>query len=114
MNFEPTKRSPRTALATVDEYGLQVSSWGGSVLRHDDGSWHMWAAEMAGGTGIKSWITNSQVVHAVADSPLGPWTRRDTVFPVFAHEPTVARAPTGEYVMYFTGTGPAYGDDDIP
>jgi hypothetical protein len=22
--------------------------------------------------------------------------------PVFAHEPTVARAPTGEYVMYFT------------
>lgn len=73
----------------------------------------MWAAEMSNGTGIKSWITNSQVVHAVAEDPNRPFafTRKDVVWPVFAHEPTVSRAPTGEYVMYFTTD---YGQPLIP
>jgi hypothetical protein len=39
-----------------------VSSWGGSVLLADDGKYHMWAAEMTEGVGIKAWITNSQVL----------------------------------------------------
>ena len=53
------------------------------------------AAEMTDGVGIKAWITNSQVVHAVADSPTtSPYafTRKEVVAPVFAHEPTVSRA----------------------
>ena len=80
-----------------------ASSWGGSVLRGDDGRYHMWAAEMTEHTGIKAWVTNSQVVHAVAQAPAPHrFERRGTVWPVFAHEPTVARAPTGEYVMFFT------------
>lgn len=74
----------------------------------------MWAAEMVNGAGIKTWISNSQVVHAVADKPTGPYKRKAVVWPVFAHEPTVARAPTGEYVMYFTGGGPARGQKQIP
>ena len=61
-----------------------------------DGSWFMpGAAEMTDGVGIKAWITNSQVVHAVADSPTtSPYmfTRKEVVAPVFAHEPTVSRA----------------------
>eukprot|EP01043_Picozoa_sp_COSAG02_P046088 COSAG02_NODE_4280_length_5552_cov_6.509628_8_plen_63_part_00 len=49
---------------------------------------------MTNGVGIKAWITNSQVVHAVADSPTAPFqfTRKEIVAPVFAHEPTVSRA----------------------
>ena len=53
------------------------------------------AAEMTDGVGIKAWITNSQVVHAVADSPAtAPYRfmRKQVVAPVFAHEPTVSRA----------------------
>ena len=57
----------------VDAHGLQTSSWGGSVLRADDGLLHMWAAELIDGVGIKSWISNSQVVHAVADTPSRPF-----------------------------------------
>ena len=38
----------------------------------DDGKYHMWAAEMTEGVGIKAWITNSQVVHAVAAHPVRP------------------------------------------
>ena len=88
--------------------GLQpptrVSSWGGSVLRDNDGVYHMWAAEMTESTGIKSWITNSQIVHAIANNPSTPFRfeRQEVVWPVFAHEPTVSRAPSGEYVMMYT------------
>ena len=123
-----------------------------SVHASDDGRLHMWAAEMSDHVGIKAWITNSQVVHAVvsvqppppllpcsaffffglsvgvrrrhqesvpqhlnrrgchsatggsrgqADAPDKPFsfTRKEVVMPVFAHEPTVSRAPTGEWVM---------------
>eukprot|EP00946_MAST-07B_sp_MAST-7B-sp1_P001096 g1096.t1 len=59
---------------------------------------------MTESTGINAWITNSQIVHAVADDPEKPFrfVRKDVVWPVFAHEPNVVRAPTGEYVMIFT------------
>eukprot|EP00931_Biecheleriopsis_adriatica_P116186 TRINITY_DN91865_c0_g1_i1.p1 TRINITY_DN91865_c0_g1~~TRINITY_DN91865_c0_g1_i1.p1 ORF type:complete len:411 (+),score=60.13 TRINITY_DN91865_c0_g1_i1:20-1252(+) len=114
MNFVRPSSQAKVGLASIDSEGLQISSWGGSVLQHEDGTWHMWASEMTNGTGIKSWITNSQVVHAVASGPLGPWKRQEVVWPVFAHEPTVARSPAGEYVMFFTGGGPAYGQQAIP
>ena len=110
FRFEPLAASSPShtpGLRTVDPAtGEQVSSWGGSVLRGDDGKWHMWAAEMTHGVGIKAWLTNSQVVHAVANEPDSArphqFTRKEVVAPVFAHEPTVARAPTGEFVMFYT------------
>ena len=100
FNFAPLDLAKGSGLRTVDSRGLQVSSWGGSVHLADDGKYHMWAAEMTEGVGIKAWITNSQVVHAVADTPSAPhaFTRKEVVAPVFAHEPTVSRAPTGEWV----------------
>lgn len=52
--------------------------------------------------GIEAWRTNSQIVHATSVDGVR-FTRRGAVFPPFAHEPTVARAPTGEFVMWFTG-----------
>jgi hypothetical protein len=44
----------------------KTSTWGGSVLRHDDGKYHMWASEITRHCGIHRWISNSVVVHAVA------------------------------------------------
>ena len=98
FNFAPVDTKLGTGMRQVDAHGLQTSSWGGSVLRADDGLLHMWAAELIDGVGIKSWISNSQVVHAVADTPSRPFafSRKEVVFPVFAHEPTVSRAPSGE------------------
>jgi len=104
FNLVPLDPTRGTGLRTLDHTGSQVSSWGGSVLLAEDGQYHMWAAEMSGSVGIKAWITNSQIVHAVADQPARPnaFSRKEVVAPVFAHEPTVARAPTGEYVMFYT------------
>ena len=110
FNFAPLDLAEGSGLRSLDKTGLQISSWGGSVHLADDGKYHMWAAEMTEYVGIKAWITNSQVVHAVADSPSASpykFTRREVVAPVFAHEPTVSRAPTGEWVMFYTSN---YGE----
>ena len=80
-----------------------TSTWGGSVLRGDDGTYHMWASEITKKCGIHRWISNSIVVHAVSKGP-PDWVfeRKEAVFPLFSHEPIAARAPTGEYVLYIT------------
>ena len=82
--------------------GRNTSSWGGAVLRADDGKYHMWISEMTEHCGIGAWAQNSRIIRAEADEPHGPFRRQQVVWNVFAHEPMMARAPTGEYVMFFT------------
>lgn len=79
-----------------------MSTWGGSVLRADDGRYHGWFSLVTRSCGIHRWLSNSVVVHATADSPLGPFTKKETVFGLFSHEPAAQRAPSGEYVLFFT------------
>jgi len=84
-----------------------LSSWGGSVLYGDDGLYHMYAAEIEGSCGMNVWLSNSLVIHATSPDPtLYPFTRKGVVQEVFSHEPIAARAPTGEYVVYFTAVLP--------
>jgi len=82
-----------------DSQGRNRSSWGGSILSMN-GVWHMWAARMENYCGIGQWEQNSKIVHAMAADALGPYTERDTVAGVFAHEPCVTRdVRTGELLM---------------
>jgi len=76
------------------------SYWGGSTLFFG-GQWHAWNAEITSSCGIWAWGSNSQIVYSTSDTATGTYRRQSVVFPAFAHEPTVARAPTGEFVMYF-------------
>ena len=73
------------------------------MLVGDDGAFHMFASRMTGNCGIGSWLSNSEVVHATSTSPTGAFAVRGVVWPAWAHEPSVARAPTGEFVMLWTG-----------
>ena len=57
---------------------------------------------MVNGCGIWAWCSNSQIVHAVSSTPTGAYSRKGVAQKVWSHEPTVARAPTGEFVMMFT------------
>ena len=82
--------------------GYNTSSWGGAVLRGDDGRYHMWASEMTEHCGIGAWAQNSRVIHSVADTAGGTYRRVGVVWNVFAHEPMMARGDKGEWVMYFT------------
>ena len=82
--------------------GANTSSWGGDVLLADDGTYHMWSAEMTEHCGIGAWAQNSRIIRATAKDLGSPFVREQVVWKVFSHEPMMARAPTGEYVMYFT------------
>lgn len=101
------KRCERLDLAPVDgavlgfdpvEDGRNMSSWGGGVVEIG-GAFHLYASELVNHCGIDSYILNSGVVHAVAADLAGPYVRRDSLLPPFAHEPVVALAPTGELVV---------------
>lgn len=50
---------------------------------------------------MNSWFTNSQVNHAVSNSPLGPYKRTGLVFPPFSTNPTLSQSAgrNGELVM---------------
>eukprot|EP01060_Flectonema_neradi_P014030 TRINITY_DN2074_c0_g1_i2.p1 TRINITY_DN2074_c0_g1~~TRINITY_DN2074_c0_g1_i2.p1 ORF type:complete len:496 (+),score=83.00 TRINITY_DN2074_c0_g1_i2:95-1489(+) len=95
-------------IETGTDLGLEqtdISTWGGSVLYDEtDGLYHMWAAEMINSCGIRAWRTNSQIRHATSPDPLTvPFTPKEVVFGVFAHEPTVTRDPsTGDFLIIFT------------
>lgn len=99
LNLEPPKTD--YGYQGVDD-GHHTSSWGGAVLKHEDGLFHMWASEMTEHCGIGAWAQNSRVIHATSKTPTGPYQRRETVWEVFSHEPEVVPGPHGEYVMYFT------------
>ena len=63
----------------------------------------MWASEMTHHCGINAWSKNSQIIHATTTSLLtSPFVRDSVVVPVFSHEPDVIRAPSGEFVMFYT------------
>lgn len=102
----------RTAGLRATDGGHNTSTWGGTVaLDNVTGALHMWASEMAGHCGIQSWKINSFVVHAVAQKETpAVFTRvnssaspTDMTFPIFTHEPSVSRAPSGEWVLYWSG-----------
>ncbi len=81
-----------------------VSSWGGSVQKQDGQYW-MFAAEMSHGCDLRTWQTNSQVVSAVADTPVGPFVRQDVVIPPWSHNPQAVVAPDGTWVIFTLGPG---------
>ena len=87
------------------------TSWGMSVVAAPagGGAVHGYVAEMANECGLSAWTRGSQVVHASAASPTGPFLRgpagADVVVPAWAHNPQVIRAPDGNYVIFTLGDG---------
>ena len=81
-----------------------TSTWGGSTLHGDDGRLYMYAVEMVGHCGIQAWTRNSRVIVASADNASAPFKFEKELFGVLSHEPVATRAPTGEFVIFFTTT----------
>lgn len=82
--------------------GRPVSSWGGTVHRLAHGSFGMLASQMMNHCGLNSWTRNSRVIFATSATSAGPYRHHSIVEGAFSHEPSVARAPNGSWVMYFT------------
>ena len=111
LNILPTNK---TSGYQNFEGGMNVSSWGGSVILGKDGKYHMYAAEMASWCGINAWRPNSILIHAISDTPTGKYTKTDEIALVWTHEPTACNGPNGEYIVYAVHSPyPDGGNPDI-
>ncbi len=87
--------------------------WCGTVVKDDAGRFHHYASRWPRGLSFgPHWLTNSEVVHSVADRPEGPYTFSDVALPPrdpafwdgrMTHNPVVRRFGS-KYVLYYTGT----------
>lgn len=87
--------------------------WGMSVIKGDDGLYHGYASRWSKDVPFgPNWVTNSEVVHATAENPEGPYTfqsvalerRGEAYFDgMMTHNPTIHKS--GDiYLLFYTGT----------
>jgi hypothetical protein len=80
-----------------------LSSWGGSVHRGKNGTYHLIASEIGDGVGVVLWNCASRIIHATSPDPLTqPFVKKKVVFENFAHEPRCAFNPDCGLVCFFT------------
>lgn len=86
-------------------------TWGGSVIKGDDGKYFMFASRWPKKLGMSAWVTNSEVVLAVSEQPEGPYKFKEVVLPargkeywdgMVTHNPTI-RFHNGKYILFYTG-----------
>jgi hypothetical protein len=87
--------------------------WCGSVIKGEDERYHMFASMWEKTVPFNpNWLTNSIVVHAVSNTPEGPYAYESDVLPprgneywdgMMTHNPTIHKH--GEkYLLFYTGT----------
>lgn len=86
-------------------------TWCASVTRDSHGKFHLYASAWPVKYGFDGWVMHSKIVHAVSDSPLGPFEYCNVVLGRqeadvwdrdVAHNPTVIHA-NGKWFLYYTG-----------
>ncbi|MFD2256643.1 glycoside hydrolase family protein [Luteolibacter algae] len=99
-------KAPMTAKFVSDE----MSIWGGSLTKGEDGKYHLFYSRWPKNLGW-SWVTDSEIAHAVADSPYGPFKFQDVALPRrgkefwdgwCTHNPTIHKF-NGKYYLYYMG-----------
>lgn len=93
--------------------------WDPSVIRGEDGRYHLFASRWPKDiTFHPGWMTNSEVIRAVADRPQGPFTFKEVVLPArgvefwdgrSTHNPTIRRHG-GNYLLFYMGSTHPLGD----
>jgi len=88
--------------------------WCGTMVRGDDGKYHLYYSRWPRKLGHNAWVTNSEVAHAVGDSPFGVFHFVDVALPargkeywdgLCTHNPTVLRIGNKYYLYYMGNTG---------
>ena len=95
----------------VGAYGMapNVTSWGGNAVFFE-GEYHLYVSEIVNGCGLSAWGANSQIVHATAITPLGPFQKHDVALPPWAHNPEVVLQTFSDgtppnFVLFHIGDG---------
>jgi hypothetical protein len=86
--------------------------WGSSVIKGEDGRYHMFASRWSRGLNFGNWVTSSEVVHAVADTPVGPYQTVEVALPargkeywdgMCTHNPRIVKYGK-QYLLFYFGT----------
>lgn len=96
--------------------------WCGSVIKGEDGKYHIFASRWPKALSFSPhWLTNSEVVRAVSDTPAGPYKFEEVVLPPrgekywdgkMTHNPVICKSGD-TYLLYYTGTT-YHGDMPTP
>lgn len=88
--------------------------WGGSMVEGDDGKYHLFYSRWEKKHGHNAWLTRSEIAHAIADSPTGPYVHVEVVLPIrdpkywdggTTHNPTIHKFGDKYYLYYMGNTG---------
>lgn len=85
--------------------------WGGSMVKDDEGIYHLFYSRWDKAYGFESWVTDSEIAHATSPTPFGPFTFSDVALPprgkeywdgLCTHNPTIHKYD-GKYYLYYMG-----------
>lgn len=91
-----------------DDYHI----WGSSVIKGEDGRYHLYYSRWPKESGHSAWVVQSEIAHATAEKPLGPYAFKDLALPergrsywdgMTTHNPTIHRF-NDKYYLYYMGT----------
>ena len=87
-------------------------NWGSSIIKTADNKYHLFYSRWPRKYGFYSWLTHSEIAHAIADHPEGPYHYVETVLQgrgsdswdaITAHNPKI-KYFDGKYYLYYIGT----------
>lgn len=87
-------------------------NWGTSILKGEDGKYHMFYSRWKKNYGFYGWLTHSEIAHATSESPSGPWVYLETALvgaqknrwdAITAHNPKI-KYFDGKYYLYYVAT----------
>ena len=107
-------------LAAPQSGGLRIKDywvWCGSVIKGEDGRYHMFASRWPQNLPFfTGYLKASEVVRAVADTPVGPYKFEEVVLPargeqfwdgLITHNPTIHKSGDTYLLFYIGATAPA-------
>ncbi|WP_339706295.1 alpha-L-fucosidase [uncultured Kriegella sp.] len=99
-------------------------NWGPSIIKGKDGKYHMFYSRWNKKYKFTGWLTHSEIAHAVAKTPSGPWKFKEVVLrgrrngkwdAITAHNPKI-KYFGGKYYLYYISTNlgeKKYSEDDL-
>ena len=99
--------APPTARFVDEDFYI----WGASMVRDEQERCHLFYSRWPREVRNHAWVTHSEIAHAVADHPLGPYRHVDVALPrrgadnwdgLCTHNPTI-HAFDGKYYLYHMG-----------
>jgi beta-glucanase (GH16 family)/pimeloyl-ACP methyl ester carboxylesterase len=101
---------PESAKLSDPDYYI----WCGTMVRGDDRKYHIYYSRWPRALGHNAWVTDSEIAHAIGDSPFGAFKFVDVALPrrgkqfwdgLCTHNPTILRIGNKYYLYYMGNTG---------